>query len=192
MNWKLTLLLFLFVMIWVGLRELNKDECSDQTTYGMAHAEVAALAGFSNNYGDDGTSHKGPSEVSEQRTSIWAGVVEIQWASSPRPKKFVGRIVSKHDPEWTLERVERLAACESGGNWSINTGNGFFGGIQFSQSSWELVGGTGSPHEASKEEQIARGKLLWDRQGWLAWPGCSCKFKWISQWRLHGETRYCW
>jgi LysM repeat protein len=68
---------------------------------------------------------------------------------------------------------DRLAQCESNGDWSANTGNGFYGGLQFEQSSWEWVGGSGMPHEASKQEQINRAEILLDRQGWDAWPACS-------------------
>jgi LysM repeat protein len=70
---------------------------------------------------------------------------------------------------------DRLAQCESGGNWSINTGNGYYGGLQFTPSSWRAVGGSGLPHQASKAEQIARGKMLQARQGWGAWPACTAK-----------------
>lgn len=70
---------------------------------------------------------------------------------------------------------DRLAMCEATGNWAINTGNGFFGGLQFTLSSWRAVGGTGYPHEASREEQIARGIKLQALQGWGAWPACSAK-----------------
>lgn len=68
---------------------------------------------------------------------------------------------------------DRVAECESGGNWQINTGNGFYGGLQFTMDSWNWVGGSGMPHEASREEQIARAEILLDRQGWQAWPACS-------------------
>lgn len=70
---------------------------------------------------------------------------------------------------------DRLAQCESGGNWSINTGNGYYGGLQFSLSSWRAVGGNGYPHQASKSEQIARAEILKSRQGWGAWPSCSAQ-----------------
>ncbi|MGI9027399.1 MAG: transglycosylase family protein [Candidatus Saccharimonadales bacterium] len=70
---------------------------------------------------------------------------------------------------------DRLAQCESGGNWSINTGNGYSGGLQFSQSSWRGVGGSGLASQASKEEQIARAQMLQSRQGWGAWPACTAK-----------------
>ena len=70
---------------------------------------------------------------------------------------------------------DSLARCESGGNWAINTGNGYYGGLQFSLSSWRAVGGSGYPHQASREEQIARAEQLLARQGWGAWPACSAK-----------------
>lgn len=70
---------------------------------------------------------------------------------------------------------DRIAACESGGNWAINTGNGFYGGLQFTVSSWNAVGGTGLPSSASRDEQIMRAQMLQARQGWGAWPVCSVK-----------------
>lgn len=70
---------------------------------------------------------------------------------------------------------DRLAQCEAGGNWAINTGNGYYGGLQFTLGSWRAVGGTGYPNQASREEQIARGKMLQARQGWGAWPACTSK-----------------
>jgi LysM repeat protein len=70
---------------------------------------------------------------------------------------------------------DRLAACESGGNWAINTGNGFFGGLQFTLSSWHAVGGSGYPNQASRDEQIARAQILQSRGGWGNWPACASK-----------------
>lgn len=70
---------------------------------------------------------------------------------------------------------DQLARCESGGNWSINTGNGYYGGLQFSLSSWKAVGGSGLPSQASREEQISRAEMLKARQGWGAWPACTKK-----------------
>jgi hypothetical protein len=68
-----------------------------------------------------------------------------------------------------------LARCESGGNWSINTGNGYYGGLQFALATWESVGGTGYPHEHPAATQIDFGRKLQARQGWGAWPHCSEK-----------------
>lgn len=70
---------------------------------------------------------------------------------------------------------DRLASCESGGNWSINTGNGYYGGLQFSLSSWQGVGGSGYPHQASKAEQIKRAEILRASGGWGHWPACSAQ-----------------
>src|SRR5690625_3313949 len=70
---------------------------------------------------------------------------------------------------------DRLAECESGGDWSINTGNGYYGGLQFSQQSWEAAGGSGSPADASKAEQIRVAENLQSMQGWGAWPSCSAQ-----------------
>jgi LysM repeat protein len=68
---------------------------------------------------------------------------------------------------------DRLAQCESGGNWSISTGNGYYGGLQFTQGSWAAAGGTGNPADASREEQIRVAQNLQAQQGWGAWPACS-------------------
>ncbi|MER6986340.1 transglycosylase family protein [Micrococcus luteus] len=75
----------------------------------------------------------------------------------------------------TVDTWDRLAECESNGTWDINTGNGFYGGVQFTLSSWQAVGGEGYPHQASKAEQIKRAEILQDMQGWGAWPLCSQK-----------------
>ena len=70
---------------------------------------------------------------------------------------------------------DALAQCESGGNWAINTGNGFYGGLQFTQQSWNGVGMAGSPNGASREQQIQAAERLLAVQGWGAWPACSAK-----------------
>ncbi|WP_026549825.1 transglycosylase family protein [Arthrobacter sp. Br18] len=70
---------------------------------------------------------------------------------------------------------DRLAQCESGGNWGINTGNGFSGGLQFTPSTWAAFGGQGSPTDASREQQIAVAENVLAGQGWGAWPACSAK-----------------
>jgi hypothetical protein len=71
---------------------------------------------------------------------------------------------------WTLKRI---AWCESTGRWHIATGNGFYGGLQFTLSSWRAVGGRGYPHYASKLEQMFRAVRLMRLQGWGAWPNCA-------------------
>jgi hypothetical protein len=68
---------------------------------------------------------------------------------------------------------DRLARCESSGNWALNSGNGYYGGLQFSLATWQNVGGSGYPHQASKAEQIKRGQILQARAGWGQWPHCA-------------------
>ena len=75
---------------------------------------------------------------------------------------------------------DRLAECESGGDWQINTGNGYGGGLQFSLRYWpfmaDLAGvDAAQPWQASKAEQIRVAEVILDRQGWKAWPACSLK-----------------
>jgi LysM repeat protein len=73
---------------------------------------------------------------------------------------------------------DRIAACESGGNWSINTGNGYYGGLQFTQSTWNANGGQAYASRAdlaSRDAQIAVAQNVLASQGWGAWPACSAK-----------------
>ena len=70
---------------------------------------------------------------------------------------------------------DRLAQCESGGNWNASTGNGYYGGIQFNARTWHAFGGSGMPHQASRAEQIAVAERTLAAQGWNAWPACSRK-----------------
>ena len=67
---------------------------------------------------------------------------------------------------------DAVAACESGGNWAINTGNGYYGGLQFTMGTWQSNGGSGSPHNASREEQIRVAENVLNSQGIGAWPVC--------------------
>lgn len=67
---------------------------------------------------------------------------------------------------------DRLAQCESGQNWSINTGNGYYGGLQFDVATWRAHGGTGYPHEHSRAEQIAVAERLRAARGFAPWPAC--------------------
>lgn len=79
-------------------------------------------------------------------------------------------------PVSNMATWDALARCEAGGNWAINTGNGFYGGVQFDQNTWERNGGLRyAPRAdlATKEEQIAIAEVTRARQGWGAWPTCS-------------------
>jgi uncharacterized protein YabE (DUF348 family) len=71
---------------------------------------------------------------------------------------------------------DRLAQCESGGNWAINTGNGYYGGLQFSLGTWRAYGGTGLPSQASRETQIAIATKVRNASGgYGAWPACAAR-----------------
>ncbi|MGI9123536.1 MAG: transglycosylase family protein [Mycobacterium sp.] len=73
------------------------------------------------------------------------------------------------------DRWDAIASCESGNNWAINTGNGYYGGVQFDQNTWERNGGLRYAERAdlaTREEQIAIAEVTRARQGWGAWPVC--------------------
>ena len=77
------------------------------------------------------------------------------------------------DSDW-----DRLAQCEAGGNWQINTGNGYHGGLQFSPSTWRAYGGgqfAPFAFQATREQQIAIAEKVLAGQGWGAWPSCSAR-----------------
>ena len=67
---------------------------------------------------------------------------------------------------------DAVAQCESGGNWRADTGNGFYGGLQFKQSTWDQNGGFGNPANASRDQQIAVANRVLTTQGPEAWPKC--------------------
>ena len=86
---------------------------------------------------------------------------------------LAGHAAAASDDEW-----ETVAACESGHNWAINTGNGYYGGVQFDYGTWIANGGLKyAPRAdlATREEQIAIAEVTQARQGWGAWPVCSAR-----------------
>jgi len=77
-----------------------------------------------------------------------------------------------------VEEWDRLAQCESSGNWAINTGNGYYGGLQFNPRTWTSFGGGAyapTANLATREQQIVVAERVLERQGWNAWPSCSRK-----------------
>jgi hypothetical protein len=84
---------------------------------------------------------------------------------------LAGNAAAAPDSDW-----DRLAQCEAGGNWGINTGNGYQGGLQFSPSTWNAHGGgeyAATANQATREQQIAVAEKVLATQGWGAWPSCS-------------------
>ncbi|MDF3301620.1 transglycosylase family protein [Streptomyces tropicalis] len=109
--------------------------------------------------------HRGPSKAT--RAIALAGVAGAAVAA---PLMAAGSASAATTSEW-----DAVAQCESGGNWSINTGNGFYGGLQFTNSTWAAYGGTSYASRAdlaSKAQQIAVGEKVLAGQGKGAWPVC--------------------
>jgi uncharacterized protein YabE (DUF348 family) len=94
---------------------------------------------------------------------------QVTVGTKPKPKPAAAPAVAGGSV-W-----DALAKCEAGGNWAINTGNGYYGGLQFNLGTWRANGGVGMPHEASREQQIAVGERVQASQGWGAWPSCTRK-----------------
>ena len=91
---------------------------------------------------------------------------------------FTGLVMSGQAQAFDEAVWDRVAQCESSGNWSINTGNGFYGGLQFTTSTWRAFGGTAyapNAHQATKAQQIAVAQRTLAVQGPGAWPVCSKK-----------------
>lgn len=83
--------------------------------------------------------------------------------------------IADAEPNW-----DAMAQCESGGNWAANTGNGFYGGLQFTPATWAANGGVGSPAAASREEQIRVARNVMATQGPAAWPVCGGPIGWAA------------
>ncbi|MEU4652783.1 transglycosylase family protein [Streptomyces sp. NPDC023723] len=109
--------------------------------------------------------HRRPSKAT--RAIAIAGVAG---AAVAVPLMGAGSASAASESEW-----DTVAQCESGGNWSINTGNGYYGGLQFSSSTWSAYGGTqyaSSADQASKDQQIQVAEKVLAAQGKGAWPSC--------------------
>lgn len=109
--------------------------------------------------------HRRPSKAT--RVATLAGVTGVAIAA---PLMAAGNASAATASEW-----DTVASCESGGNWSINTGNGYYGGLQFSASTWAAYGGTAyasTANQASKSQQIAVAEKVLAAQGKGAWPTC--------------------
>ncbi|MER6343395.1 transglycosylase family protein [Streptomyces sp. NPDC001595] len=109
--------------------------------------------------------HRRPSKAT--RAIAIAGVTGAAVAA---PLMAAGNASAATASEW-----DAVAQCESGGNWSINTGNGYYGGLQFSASTWAAYGGTqyaATADQASKEQQITVAEKVLAGQGKGAWPVC--------------------
>ena len=115
-------------------------------------------------------------------------VVKSTWLNRPHPQIEIHGTKSRPEPEpapapdppiGDTSVWDALAECESGGDWSINTGNGYYGGLQFSYDTWHAYGGGAYaeyPHEASREQQIAIAEKVRDATGgYGSWPACAAE-----------------
>ena len=103
--------------------------------------------------------HRRPSKAT--RVVALAGVTGVAVAA---PLMAAGNASAATASEW-----DAVAQCESGNNWAINTGNGYYGGLQFSASTWAAYGGHGLPQNAPKAEQDRIAALIWADSGPSAW-----------------------
>jgi len=112
---------------------------------------------------------------------VEAGRTELSATVIKEPVAAVVKVGTKQASAPAVSNAstwDAIAQCEATGNWAINTGNGFYGGLQFTQSTWEAFGGgqyAARADLASREQQIAIGEKVRAGQGWGAWPSCTSK-----------------
>ena len=141
---------------------------------------------------EDGSMYEGETEVAREGVP---GARDVTYRLTFRNGELTARKVLEadrlRDPVSEIVRVgtkeevtanfasggtvwDQLAQCESGGNWAINTGNGYYGGLQFNLSTWRSYGGPGYPHEQSRETQIMIAERVRAATGgYGSWPHCS-------------------
>jgi hypothetical protein len=107
--------------------------------------------------------------VAATLVALVMGIQSIR-SGEPDPDRFVARMAPARFDVWTT-----LADCESGGDWSANTGNGYYGGLQFGLTTWGEVGGETRPDLASRNEQIMRAEMLSETRGFDPWPSCAAQ-----------------
>ncbi|MHA7273106.1 transglycosylase family protein [Arthrobacter sp. TMT4-20] len=153
----------IFTAVVIDGREENRELLSDKVTLEPV-TELLAI-GTREPKPEPKPEPETKPEPEPERVEVSAPVDEPEPAGSSGPAPAGG--------DW-----QALAQCESGGNWSINTGNGYYGGLQFSAPSWLGAGGgkyAPLPHLASPAEQIATAEVLKQNGGWGHWPSCSAK-----------------
>jgi hypothetical protein len=122
-----------------------------------------------------GARHRGRNDSASRSRTRYLGLAHDDEASTPPRRSRSGSSSRLGSTQATDAQWDRLAACESSGNWDANTGNGYKGGLQFDDRTWRAHGGNSyapSADRASREEQIVVGKQVQREQGWRAWPSC--------------------
>lgn len=119
------------------------------------------------------------SAVQKHRACITKPRPGARWCPAEHRQRMKALARRRTAERWAVpdgpvkDHLLRILSCESGGRWHINTGNGFTGGLQFMDSTWQAMGGTGSAYQASPEEQLWRGYQLYLTSGPGQWPVCS-------------------
>lgn len=143
----------------------EQQEGSHNWTHGIGDSNVSKIKNMKEMYKLKMAKHRKPSGFTNARKAAVVTIGGVALAGIAQLN------ATAQAQDWDL-----LASCESSGNWSINTGNGFYGGVQFSQSSWEFAGGlkyAARADLATREQQIEIAEVLLSIQGHLAWPDCS-------------------
>lgn len=157
---------------WWGMSLLRRREIA----VGLVVAVVlgVVLVGYlvlgGSGSGDGGSGSQEAAAEAATTTAPASGASPSATVPDTDPSEYVASMSPQR-----VETFNSIAQCESSGDWSADTGNGFYGGLQFTLDSWQLVGGSGNPADTSQDEQIMRGSLLQTRQGWVAWPQCAAQ-----------------
>ena len=115
--------------------------------------------------------HRAPNTTAQLVTRTTASATALALPVVGLAPALTGTADAATESQW-----DNVAKCESGGNWHINTGNGYYGGLQFAQRTWVSFGGTqyaARADLATKAQQITTAEHVLARQGWGAWPVCS-------------------
>ena len=114
------------------------------------------------------------------RARAWPSLTSPPTTAAPTTTAATASSSTAYDDPSSTQVWYDLADCESGGNWSIDSGNGYYGGLQFDRQTWRAFGGTKYaplPHQATRNEQIAVAERVRDsRGGYGAWPVCGARF----------------
>ncbi len=181
----LTLLAAAFIAITVPLRAYSAEPLGESRVASLVDSAAPPPAGVERGQlsGRDGLIRGLPTSISVNAESLTPTAPptppsiqltpQVRAVPTPRPTPRPVVSTTVDGSVW-----DRLAQCESGGNWSINTGNGYYGGLQFNLSTWQAYGGgefAAYPHQATREEQIIVAERLHAVRGFQPWPACRIK-----------------
>lgn len=139
-------------------------------------ALALVAAGLAPGLGSAATAASAPAGISPQAAPALTATTAKRSAKVKKKRAKARAAKRRHAAE--MRRWDRLAHCESTSRWHINSGNGYYGGLQIHPRTWAGFGGkrfAALPHQATRKEQIKVGQRIRHGQGWGAWPACSRK-----------------